>query len=336
MGNSKHLVLAGDVGGTNARFRLYDAGGKKVVHERTFASRAAKSLSSLLAPYVKAAEGRVRAAAIGVAGPVVDGVSVTTNLPWVLDEKKLARDLGIPIVRLVNDLAAVAMGCTRLPASARRVISAGKPPKAGNVAVISAGTGLGEALLVWDGERLLPCATEGGHADFAPRTALEVEIFSSLQKMDARGHVSCERLLSGPGMGSLYEFFLARSGKGERAPASLALSTGDRNAAVCALGLSGKSVAAAAAVDAFAAIYGAEAGNLALKGLATCGVYLCGRIAATLVPRRKGIFLGAMRNKGRMRSIVERMPVYVVDDDLVGLVGAGHLAARLAADARSR
>jgi glucokinase len=330
----KELVLAGDVGGTNARFRLYDTFGKKVVHEKTFPSRSAKSLSALLAPYVKAAAGRVCAAAIGVAGPVVDGACVTTNLPWIIDEKKLARDLGIPLVRLVNDLAAVAMGCTRLPASARRVISAGKPPKAGNVAVISAGTGLGEALLLWDGARLLPCATEGGHADFAPRTELEVELFNYLHERGGRGHVSCERVLSGPGMGSIYEFFVARSGKPESLAAIRALSTGDRNAAVCALGLSGKSRAAAEAVDAFAAIYGAEAGNLALKGLATSGVYLCGRIAATLVPRKKGIFLHAMRDKGRMRSLVERMPVYVVDDDGVGLVGAGHLAARLAADAR--
>jgi len=333
MTKATDLVLAGDIGGTNARFRLYDIGGKRVVHERTLESRSAKSLSALLAPYVKDAPGRVRAAALGVAGPVVDGQCATTNLPWVLDEKKLARDLKIPSVRLVNDLAAVALGCTRLPPSARTVIARGKPPKGGNVAVISAGTGLGEALLFWNDGRFLPCATEGGHSDYAPRSSLEAEIAASLVHLDDRGHVSNERVLSGPGMGSLYDFFLARSGLPESAEVQEALCVGDRNAAICALGLAGRSAAAGQAVDAFAAAYGAEAGNLALKGLATKGVYVCGRIAATLVPRRREIFLEAMCDKGRLRPLLERMPVYVVDDDRVGLVGTGYLAARLLADA---
>ncbi len=325
------LVLAGDIGGTNARLRLYDVEAKKKLDEKTFASQSFPSLAAVLGPYVESAPGTVLAAVLGIAGPVVDGVSRTTNLPWVVDERKLSRTLDVPAVRLVNDLAAVAIGCTRLRPKARMVLAEGEPPKQGNAAVISAGTGLGEALLVWDGMRFVPAATEGGHCDFAPADDTQAELLRYLRKCDAKGHVSWERVLSGPGMGNVYDFFRDRSGRRESAEVEQELAQGDRNATITRLGLAGKSEAAMKAVDTFAAIYGAEAGNLALKGLATRGVYVCGRIAGEVIPARKQVFLDAMRDKGRLRPLVESMPIYLVQEQLVGIVGAAFLAAELAA-----
>jgi len=338
-------VLAGDVGGTNARFRLYDLAGMTMLDEVTLPSSGSRSMQALLGPYLEKLGVSIRAAVLGIAGPVVDGVSRTTNLPWVVDERKLAEELDIPVVRIVNDLAAIAMGCTRLGPSDTTTIWAGKPAKAANCAVITAGTGLGEALIVWDGQRYVPSAAEGGHADFAPRTEMEIEfhryvrgVLGREQAARARGagpgllHVSYERVLSGPGLGHLYDFFAEKRHKREPSAAIRELESGDRNAAISALGLSRRSPAATEAVDAFAAIYGAEAGNLSLKGLALGGLFLCGRIAQEIVPRRKRIFLSAMQSKGRMRSLVRRVPVTIVNDELVGLLGASYLAAGLVSE----
>jgi glucokinase len=166
----------------------------------------------------------------------------------------------------------------------------------------------------------------------APCDDLQAELLQFLRKGDPRSHVSYERVVSGPGIGNLYDFFRSRETAPESAEAEQALLAGDRNEAITQLGLRGKSAAAAKAVDMFVAIFGAEVGNLALKGLATYGVYVCGRIAAVVVPKRKQIFLAAMRNKGRLQPLVERVPVYLVDDSLVGLLGASCLAARLASE----
>ena len=324
------LILAGDVGGTNARFRLTSVGGEKILHEQTFSSRSERSLTDVLAPYIRDVRGRIRAVVIGIAGPVVDGVSRATNLPWIIDERRLAKELGIPKVRLVNDMAAIAIGCLR--PSTRKTIAAGRPPKAGNAAVIAAGTGLGEALLIWEGGQHVPIPTEGGHVDFAPCNELQTELLSFLRKGDPSTHVSYERVLSGPGIGSLYDFFRRHSSEPEPAEVEQALAAGDRNSSITQLGLSGKSAAAVRAVDMFAAVYGAEVGNLALKGLATQGVYVCGRIGAEIVPKRKQIFVNAMRNKGRMSKLLGRVPIYLINDEQVGLFGASILAARLAAN----
>jgi glucokinase len=326
-GTQAALVLAGDIGGTNARLRLYDPAGDKAVHEVVLPS-AGPSLEAIVGGYLARRKVRVSAAVLGVPGPVVDGVARPTNLPWVINARKLGRALDIPHVALVNDLAAIAIGCTRAPESSRLVLSPGKAPKGGNVAVISAGTGLGEAMLVWDGSRHVPCASEGGHADYAPSSAVEVDLLVFLRKKLGVQHISFERVLSGPGLGNVYDFFVDRLG--EAAPIIRQLSTGDRNAKIASLGLARKSRAAAEAVDVFARIYGAESGNLALKALSLGGVYLSGRIACEIVPERRDIFLAAMRDKGRLGTLLSRMPVVIVKDSLIGLAGAGYLAAGLA------
>jgi glucokinase len=321
-------VLAGDIGGTNARLRLYDARGLKVVHEAVVPSAGEPSLEAIVAKYLAKRKARVTAAALAVAGPVVDGVSRTTNLPWVVDENQLSRDLGIPRVWLLNDLAAAAVGCTHAGRAAKVLLARGQPPRTGNVAVISAGTGLGEALLIWDRDHYVPSASEGGHTDFAPTSALESELLDFLRKR-VGGRVSYERILSGPGFAHVYDFFRERDG--EDAKNDRRLRVADRSPIISSLGLSKKSRAAMHAVDLFARVYGAEAGNLALKGLAVGGVYLCGRMAAEILPTKKAAFLSGFRDKGRMADLLSRVPVTIVTDSLVGLTGAGYLAARLAA-----
>jgi glucokinase len=207
--------------------------------------------------------------------------------------------------------------------------TAGLPRKAGaNVAVIAAGTGLGEAMLVWDGERrrFVPSATEGGHADFAPGDDLQIELYTFLR--GRFGHVSWERILSGNGLGNLYDFFRQAKGIAESTGTSKLIETAeDRNAAIGQLGAEGKSEAASRAVELFAALYGAEAGNLALKTLAVGGVYVCGNIAARLLGVLDGgAFHAAFVAKGRFQALMERIPVAVVLDSDVGLAGAKSVA----------
>jgi glucokinase len=335
------MLLAGDIGGTNARLRLYERdhrGNERTVREAVFSSQKAPSLGAIVGKYLKSQKVNVAAAVIGIAGPVVEGKVRATNLPWMADERRLARELGIPKLKLVNDLAAVAIGCTLLGRREKVVVSRGHAVSESNMAVIAAGTGLGEALLVWDGKRHIPCATEGGHSDYAPTSDLEMHLLAHLQDELRGGHVSTEQFLSGPGLGRMYDFFLAHEdgghdGKGNE-PAAVVrrLAKGDRNAAIAELGLARKSRPAAAAVHLFASMYGAEAGNLVLRGLALGGLFVCGSIATAIIPAKKAVFLTAMRNKGRMAKLLSQVPVTLVDDRLVGLAGAGHLAARLAAE----
>jgi glucokinase len=331
----RELLLAGDIGGTHARLRLYD-GAQRVVHEQVFSSKKTPSLGVILRGYLTSQKARVAAAVLGIAGPVVGGVVRATNLPWTADEKRLARDLDIPRVRLVNDLAALAVGCTRVARASKTTIAKGRAVADANMAVIAAGTGLGEALLIWDGKRLIPTATEGGHADFGPTSDLEIHLLEHLLRRDRGGHVSNEDVLSGPGLGRMYDFFVEHMGPRalarEKATIAPRLASGDRNATITELGLSRESPAATRALDLFASVYGAEAGNLVLRGLALGGLFVCGGIAARIVPAKKAVFLAAMRNKGRMSKLMAQVPVTLVEDKFVGLVGAGHLAARLAAE----
>jgi glucokinase len=329
-----HLVLAGDIGGTHARLRLYDAS-HRTVHEAVFPSAKASSLAAIVDKYLRSQKVQVAAAVLGVAGPVIGGVVRATNLPWTANERHLARDLGIPRVSLVNDLAALALGCTRITSASKTVIAKGRAMAGANMAVIAAGTGLGEALLIWDGAKLLPVATEGGHGDFGPTSDVEVGLLTHIGSQIRGGHVSTEHVLSGPGLGRIYDFFVEH-GPPEMTTESAAnqkkLGSEDRNAAITELGLAGKSRAAVAAVDLFASIYGAEAGNLVLRSLAIGGLFVCGGIAARIIPAKKEVFLAAMRNKGRLAKLLSAVPVTLVEDRFVGLVGAGYLAARLAAE----
>ncbi len=323
------FALAGDIGGTHTRLSLLSSEGR-VRRRAVLDSRRYPSLEAAVEDFLRATAPRpkIKAAAFGVAGPVVGGRCATTNLPWVVDEKVLARRLAIPDVTLLNDLVALALGAVRVRGSKlHRLGTAAAPRRRGaNVAVLAAGTGLGEAVLVWDGARFVPCATEGGHADFAPRDDLETELLAFLRRRF--GHVSFERVLSGDGLGCLYEFFLQAKGMREGPDSARVIeAAADRNAAIAQLGTSGKSKPAARATELFASIYGAEAGNLALKSLAVGGVYVCGSIAVGLLPvLARGGFRRAFVDKGRLGPFLEQIPVAVVLDTDVGLAGAAGVA----------
>jgi glucokinase len=322
------VLLVGDIGGTHARLVLLSPTGKRMRHE-VFESRTFASLEAVARAFLGKKPPRITAAAFGVAGPVVNGRCVATNLPWVIDERVLSRKLRIRRVTLLNDLVALALGAIAEPPSKLRLLGGSCLPRkrGATVAVIAAGTGLGEAMLVWDGERHVASATEGGHVDFAPRDETEVELWRFL-KARLGGRVSYERLVSGMGLGNLYDFFREARGVPETVGALEAIqSASDRNAAIAQLGMEDRSEAARHAVGLFAGIYGAEAGNLALKTLAVGGVLVCGAIAGKMLPiLQRGGFYAAFVDKGRFGPLVAKIPVAVVLDDDVGLKGATRVA----------
>lgn len=321
------MILAGDVGGTKTHLALFEpaASVRAPVLERRVPSRDHATLEALVLEFLAGAPARPARAVLGIAGPVVDQRVEATNLPWRIDAAELSAAIGGVPVLLVNDLEATAWGLPLLDASEVESLHPGTP-RPGNRALIAAGTGLGEALLVWDGKTWQPCASEGGHADFAPRDALEDELLRWLR--ERHGRVSYERILSGPGLADLYRF-LAATGRGTASPGVAArfAEAGDPGAIVSAAALDGSCERARLALERFVSIYGAEAGNLALKTLAVGGVYLGGGIAPRILPvLRSGGFLEAFRDKGRLGPVLARIPVAVLRDDRAALWGAARLA----------
>jgi glucokinase len=321
-------LLAADLGGTKSNLWLFEQDGtrRRILNEATLASADHADACSVVQAFLRGA--RVGAASVAIAGPVVDGRTETPNLPWVVEQAGLARALGTERVELINDLVATACGIAELPQDALATLNEGTP-SAGTVAVIAAGTGLGEAVLVHAGTRQIALASEGGHADFAPGDEVEIEL---LRHLAARhGHVSWERVVSGPGLHAIYEF-LVESGRGKRAPGLAArMKAGDPSAAIADAALAGADATASAALDLFARAYGSEAGNLALKVLATGGVYVAGGIAPKILARlRAGLFLRGFLAKGRHSELLERMPVKVVLEPKTALFGSARRATELA------
>jgi glucokinase len=321
------MILAGDIGGTSARLAYFEKkdGRLSPVVEEVKRSREYPTLQAALLEFKRKHNYTVSCACFGIAGPVRAGRVVTPNLPWVIEAAVLERELEISKVHLLNDLEANAHGLSELTAVDFAVLAEGIPAQ-GNAAVISAGTGLGEAGLFWDGSTHHPFACEGGHADFAPTTDLQVELWQYLRKKFG-GHVSVERIVSGPGLYNVYEF-LRETGKGKEEPwLTEELKAGDRSAVVSHNGVSGKSSICEQAVNLFVEIYGSAAGNLALKLLALGGVFLGGGIAPKILSKLKEpTFLQAFCNKGRLRALLEQIPVRVVLNDKTALLGAGHVA----------
>ena len=328
------MILAGDVGGTKTVLGLFDvaADGVRQRHEATFASPEHRSLEDVLATFlVTVGTPALRAACIGVAGPVIDGTCDITNLAWHLDETILAEAVGVPRLKLLNDLEATAYGMICLPAEDLAILNSSRRPKRrGNIAVIAAGTGLGEAMLYWDGAHHHPIASEGGHADFAPRTDREIELLQDLRR-ELGGRVSCERVLSGPGLVNIYHSI--RHSAGTRAPAWLtdALGHGDPSAAISEAALAGTDPVCVETLDLFCSIYGAEAGNLALKCLALGGVFVGGGIAPKILPalRKPDTFMRGFTEKGRFGDLMRSLEVSVALNPRAAVLGAAHYALRL-------
>jgi glucokinase len=322
------MILAGDVGGTSTRLGFFEAVGGRLrpVAEQTYRSREHTGLDEIVGAFVAARDLKPAHACFGIAGPVRQGVARTPNLPWVVDAARLASGLGLGEVVLLNDLEANAYGVWELAPADFAVLNAGAPGAAGNAAIISAGTGLGEAGFYWDGRQHRPFACEGGHADFAPRNDVEAELLLHLWKK--LGHVSYERVLSGPGLYLLYEF-LRDSGRGPEGPrVRERMRHEDPSAVVSQEALAGSCGLCVQALDLFVSLYGAEAGNLALKILTTGGVYVGGGIAPKILPKLQGgAFLEAFVSKGRMRPLLEAIPVRVILNDKTALLGAARCAA---------
>ncbi|HEY2953738.1 MAG TPA: glucokinase [Candidatus Eisenbacteria bacterium] len=330
------MVLAGDVGGTKTILALYpdDAPPRRPAVDLMRPSRDYPSLEALIAEIVATAGVRPRRAVIGVAGPVVNNRCEATNLPWVVSGDAVGAALGGAEVLLVNDLEATARGLDELTAADLETLQRGERT-AGNRALIAAGTGLGESILVWDGERHRPTPSEGGHGDFAPANPLQDELLAWLR---ARfGHVSLERVLSGPGLADLYRF-LEATGRGSepRDWAQRFERAEDAAALVTAAALDGSSERARLALETFVEVYGAAAGNLALTALAVGGVFVGGGIAPRMIAAlRDGRFVRAFCAKGRLAPLLERIPLAVVLDPRTALWGAAALALRSGALARA-
>jgi len=321
------MILAGDIGGTNARLAYFDVkdGHLALATEGVFPSREHSGLDEIVANFVATQTERPSVACFGVAGPVRNGRVETSNLPWTVDSSRLAAELKLPSAMLINDLEANAWGIPSLAENDLVPLNRVKGTPVGNQGVISAGTGLGEAGLYWDGKGYDVFACEGGHCDFAPRTELEIEL---LRYLAARfGHVSFERIVSGPGLVNVYRF-LRDTGRGEE-PKWLTdeFAHGDDAAVISSNAVAGKSVLAEHALDLWISIYGAEAGNLALKLMATGGIYLGGGIAPRLVAKLSGtLFMQAFVGKGRMQPLLGSIPVKVITNDKIALFGAARYA----------
>jgi glucokinase len=332
------MILAGDIGGTSTRLALFEINGGKLtatVTPQKFHSADHKGLDEIVAAFV-AAQARtgkpppIEHAAFGIAGPIRDGKVRTSNLPWVVDAAQLATQLKVADVHLLNDLEANAYGIAELTPADLVTLNEGVEDRHGNEAVISAGTGLGEAGIFFDGKQLHPFACEGGHADFAPRDELEIDLLRQLQKKFAGtgGHISCERVLSGQGLVNIYEF-LRDTGRGRETPeVAAAIKSGDPAAAISKAALDGSSPLCAQALDMLVSIYGAEAGNLALKIMATRGVYIGGGIAPKIIRKlQEPRFMRVFCDKGRLKPVLELIPVRVITNDLTALLGAARFAA---------
>lgn len=314
------LLLAGDIGGTKTDLILFDTQSASQVKQGTFASQKYKSLEEILAEFLGGVDCKVKRACFGVAGPVDHGRCHTTNLPWVIDAQLLEKKAPLERVFLLNDLEANAYGIQVLPSDQFFTLNEGEK-KTGHCALISAGTGLGEAGIYFDGRVLHPFACEGGHADFAPRCPLEVELLLYLKK--EFGHVSYERVLSGPGLYNIYRFLLETK---KVDPATDVLKGVDPSQAPRVISEQGVKKTSALCVESlkvFASIYGAEAGNLALKFLSLGGLYLGGGIAPKILPAlQEGEFLAAYKAKGRFDALLSSIPVRVVLNEDTALLGA--------------
>lgn len=321
------MILAGDIGGTNARLAYFQPqnGHLRLVSERVFPSREHNEFGEIVGRFLHDSGAHPEAACFGIAGPVRNGRVETSNLPWVIEQSRLADQFHLPSTLLINDLEAIAWGIGALGSADLVPLNNVGGSAIGNQAVVAPGTGLGEAGMFWDGNRHHVFACEGGHTDFAPQGELQIEL---LKYLTARfGHVSYERILSGPGLVNVYEF-LRESGCGKESP-SLAevMKNGDPAAAISRAALDGSDALASKALDLFLTVFGAEASNLALKVMSTGGLYLAGGISPKILGKfKEPTFMRSFLNKGRMRPLVESMPVQVVINEKVGLLGAARCA----------
>jgi len=328
------MILAGDVGGTKVDLALYgfEDGQLTLVREERFAAHEYAGLEVVIQKFLSdMGNPEITAACFGVPGPVRHGRLKLTNLPWVLDCEELSFGLRIQHLFLINDLEANGYGIPELHTDQIHVLSEGDPSAVGNRGLVSAGTGLGQAILVWNGKMHIPMASEGGHCDFAPRNELEIDLLRYLQR-ELKGRVSFERVVSGIGLKNIYSFLRDEKGMEEPAWLKERMQREDPNAVIGELGENGSNELCAKALDMFASAYGAEAGNLALKVLSVGGLYLGGGIAPKILKTMKdGAFMKAFVDKGRLSDLLIQMPVRIILESRAALLGAAAYAEARAA-----
>lgn len=323
-----NLILAGDIGGTKTRLALFSIQGEKLQPElkKTFPSKQYRGLEPVVEAFLAGQQVSISRACFGIAGPVVDGQVKTLNLPWVVDAAKIAQLCKLDSVALLNDLEAAAYGIFTLGPDELFTLNEGVSGRRGNKVLIAAGTGLGEATLYDDGRDYHPSASEGGHGDFGPTDETQIDLLRYLMK--EFGHVSYERVVSGPGIANIYGF-LRDSGRLEEPDwlKEKISASEDASIVISQEGLAGRSDICVQALNLFVSAYGAEAGNLALRGKASGGVYIGGGIAPKILPKLKdGTFMRAFLDKGRYRELLSAMPVRVILNDQAALQGAAFYA----------
>jgi glucokinase len=327
------MILAGDVGGTKVDLALYDFinGKLQYTRDKVYKAKDYPGLEVIVREFLGADQ--VTAACFGVPGPVRHGRLRLTNLPWTLDSRELSSGLGIEHVFLINDLEANGYGIAELTADQIFTLSEGDSGQTGNRALIAAGTGLGQSLLIWNGHIHVPYPSEGGHADYAPRNEDEIDLLRFL-KEKYNGRVSFERVVAGMGLTSIYQFL--RDVRGMEEPVWLRekiAKASDPNSVITENALSAKSEICEKALDMFVSAYGAEAGNLALKVLSVGGLYVGGGIAPRIIEKLKdGTFLKAFTDKGRLSQLLINMPVRVILESRAALMGAAAYAEARAAE----
>lgn len=329
----RNYLIYGDIGGTKTLLRaaILDKGKAEPCHEQRYKSQAHADFNEILADFLaKAGMDKAKhypaSACFAIAGPIVAQRAKLTNLPWSMDAAALTGEFSIPKVKLINDFAAVAQGIEILSQDDLATLQSGVTHSPAMRVVLGAGTGMGVAWLYWQGNRYIPLPTEGGHIDFAPTTPLQIELLHHLTKKF--GHVSIERVLSGWGLTNIFDFLQADA---TRFPGIAAMElTEDSGAIITRLAFEQKHPVALQALELFVEIYGAFAGNLALLGLCRGGVYIAGGIAPRIIDfLKKGSFMCAFRNKGRYTGMMSEIPVHVIMNPQVGLLGAGLEAQRL-------
>lgn len=346
-------LLAGDTGGTKTNLVLMETQGTgagtklKTLYESRYVSAEFSDLVPMVRKFLAQAAESLGAqpapekACFSIAGPVVDNTSSLTNLSWLLDAERLEKDLAIAHMSLINDFAAIGYGIAGLESTDLHTLQEGEPKPDAPLAVIGAGTGLGQGFLIQDGEMYRVYPTEGGHTDFAPRNEMEFQLLRYLRDKLRLSRISVERVVSGMGIVAIYQFLRDRQAASEDADVAAAVCTWEREAGLSEKSVDPAAVIAIAAVEKhdslckqtmemFVELYGAEAGNLALKLLPYGGLYVAGGVAAKNLPlMSSGLFLRAMTDKGRMRSLMERIPVHVILNQKVGMLGAALCASRL-------
>lgn len=340
-----NLLLAGDIGGTKTILRLVDASDPtllQAVHQEIYKSGDFADLAPMVKQFLANANAGIpQKACFGIAGPVVNNTAKLTNLAWYLDSERLQQQLGIPSISLINDFAAVGYGILGLTENDLYTLQSGKPQPGAPIAIIGAGTGLGQAFLIKQGQYYQVFSSEGGHSDFAPRTELEFQLLKYLLDKHDIQRVSVERVVSGLGIVSIYQFLRDRKIAGESPEIAQTVRTWEQQAGQLEKSVDpGAAIGSAAlqktdrlseqTIQLFIEAYGAEAGNLALKLLPYGGLYVTGGIAPKILSLiKEGNFLLTFSQKGRMRPILEDIPVYIVLNQQVGLIGAAIAAARL-------